>query len=135
MRGRLDRREAGRPPPPSRRAGRPLRLRPRCLAGSPDAGVNPRLRDVDLGGVDPVATCGDSAADMEAAHFAHVESGGECWQHVHPDTLSVFDFSLWQRSPAAGELFGTDSVLVWVGTAAHTPTLICTRFKLSQRMA
>lgn len=82
-----------------------------ALAGSPDAGVNPWLRDVDLGAVDPVATCGGSAADVEAARSAHVESGGECWQHVHPDTLSVFDFSLW--TSAAGHPGGGPAILKW----------------------
>ena len=60
--------------------------------------VNPVIRDVYLHN-----TC----ADGNAAIGASVDIDGSCWQHVHPDTLNVYDFTGWASVHPGGENYIT----------------------------
>ena len=63
-----------------------------AIEGSSDA-FNPNVRDISLDGTQRNDCWADSGTD---AIEAKIEINGTCWQHVHPDTLNVYDFSVWK---------------------------------------
>jgi hypothetical protein len=74
------------------------------------ADVNPQLRDVDVGHVDPLTVC-PTRADVEAARAAVVQADGACWVHAHPNLHDVYDFSRWASSD--GHPGGSVGILQW----------------------
>lgn len=59
--------------------------------GGGDSSKNPDIRDVRLRDFTAGRVCSTSAATRGAA----VDLDGDCWEHSHPNELSVYDFSLW----------------------------------------
>ena len=59
-----------------------------ALSSSTD--TNPYIRDIDVSNV-----CVDKNQNRPELVGVKVEAGGKCWQHIHRDEYSVFDFSHW----------------------------------------
>ena len=68
-----------------------------ALDASADAGVNAQLRDVHVRGTG--LPCSDPAALGSVIRDA---AGGSCWQHVHPRTGNVYDFTTWVDTHPGG---------------------------------
>ena len=56
--------------------------------------VNPFIRDVDVDKAQLGTTCVNQNS-VGATVEITTGAGNECWQHVHPDTYSVYDASVW----------------------------------------
>ena len=52
------------------------------------------VRDVELMPSGGSGTCNDMGSGDQFGYSVTV-GGSDCWQHVHPDTLNVYDFSYW----------------------------------------
>ena len=62
------------------------------IRNSNDQG-NPFVRDIRIPDSNQRYTCW--SASGKAAIGIQLEVDGTCWQHVHPDTLNVYDFTRW----------------------------------------
>lgn len=59
----------------------------------------------DVARPDASATC-TAAVDGVSATGARVQVDGSCWEHVHPDLLSVYDFTYWSVAHPGNAEFG-----------------------------
>jgi hypothetical protein len=67
------------------------------LAASTD--VNVHIRDINI----PEGSCVTEQDDGVSVVGSNIEVDGTCWEHVHPDTLSVRDFNYWASVHPGGE--------------------------------
>ena len=68
-------------------------------------GFGETVRDVyPLGG-----QCSDVSSSGALARGATVSVGGACWEHVHPDELSVYDFTAWVETHPGNGLFAANA--------------------------
>ena len=63
------------------------------LEGSVDL-ENPFIRDIRISSTTQRSQC--YAESGAAAIGAQIQLNGTCWEHVHPNTLNVYDLSTWQ---------------------------------------
>ena len=68
-----------------------------ALAASAD--TNPHVRDIEV----TTGVCSTNV-DGVSAIGAKLSGGGACWEHVHSDTYSVYDFSYWELNHVGNEV-------------------------------
>lgn len=69
------------------------------IADTLNTDKNPHVLDV----TNKAFTC--STADQAAVGFTVPDPSGQCWRNVHPDHLTVFDFTPWTRSHPGNSKF------------------------------
>ena len=84
---------------------------PTSLASSTAATIVAAIRAAAVAGI-PVADIDAGACDdSPSALGASVDVDGECWEHVHPQTLDVLDFTYWTSAHPGNKNVRVPSVI------------------------
>ena len=94
-----------------------------ALESSTDAD-NAYLRDIRLDDASARSACHAESGDAAVGANMLLTTDGSCWQHVHPETYDVYDFTEWTRthpgnSPTYNPIAAVAEAAARAGGGAH----------------